>query len=104
MATLTQLRLAALAAATLLTGSTARAASETHIVAVHVDNYAQASNRVLSDARRFVNRVYASAGIQVIWFEGAAQPGAAARALRHVRVVLLSREMTEMTSRTDPVD
>ena len=103
MATLTPLA-ATLIAVTLLTASTARAAGETQIVAVHVDNHAQVSSRVLGDAMRFVNRVYAAAGIQVVWFDGAMQPGPAAGPLRHFRVLLLSRKMTDATSGTVQVD
>jgi hypothetical protein len=102
MATLTPLR-TALIAVTLLTASNARAEQETPIVVVHVENHAQVSGRVLREAEWVVDRIYAAAGIRIVWVDGGAEAEPLSASLRHLRVLLLSEEMTDSLARTEKV-
>src|SRR6185369_1641503 len=105
MAPITRVRfVGGLLAAAFLTASSARAASrERAVIVVHVENHAQVSSRVLGEAERVVDRIYASAGIRVVWADQDAQTERTAAPLRHLRVLILSREMTDTMTRTDDV-
>lgn len=97
MANTTHKVTAALAvSATLLT---ARAASATDIpvkatIVLHVDNFANLPSETLHPAQKLVAAIFADAGVRLVWVDGRERPPRR-EGERHLRVLLLSPEMSE---------
>ena len=105
MANTTQKVTAALAAsATLLT---ARAASATEIpgkatIVLHVDNFASLPSETLNQAEKVVAAIFAEAGVNLVWVE-AHERRARRDGERHLKLLLLSRDMAEKKIAADRV-
>jgi hypothetical protein len=83
--------------ATLLTASLATAAdTDRRKLVLHVRDYAGLSPTLLSEAKHEVTLIYDAAGVQTIWTnEGDPSSDAAADGALHVKVLILSEEMSE---------
>jgi hypothetical protein len=105
MANTTQKVTAALAAsATLLT---ARAASATDIlvratIVLHVDNFTSLPPETLNEAERVVAAIFAEADVNLVWVE-ARERRVRRDGERHLRLLLLSRDMAEKKIAADRV-
>jgi hypothetical protein len=105
MANTTQTVTAALAvSATLLT---ARAASATDIpvkvtIVLHVDNFASLPSETLNQAEKLVAAIFADAGVSMTWVD-TGERRVRREGERHLKVLLLSRDMTERKSAADRV-
>jgi hypothetical protein len=62
------------------------------VVVITIENDANAADSTLVEAERRATRIYAAAGIRTIWVNSSSDADAPASA-RHLRVVLLTREM-----------
>jgi hypothetical protein len=87
---------AATFAAGLMVGAPALAA-DTPIatLVLHVHNYAQVSDRVLSDAENVASRIYAAAGVRTVWVSGEIPTASADPSVAYLRVEVLNRERAE---------
>ena len=105
MANTTQKVTAALAvSATLLT---ARAASATDTpvrttIVLHVDNFASLPSETLNHTRTLVTSIFADAGVRLVWVDAGERP-AQQEGERHLKVLLLSRDMSERKIAADRV-
>jgi hypothetical protein len=105
MANLTQKVTAALAASAALL--TARAASATELpvkatIVLHVDNFANLPSETLNLAEKLTAAIFADAGVSMVWVDaGEKRPRRDGE--RHLKVLLLSREMGERKIAADGV-
>jgi hypothetical protein len=87
---------------TLLGGGQALAAEDGEVrIVIHVDNYARIPGADLGPAEAEVTRIYATAGVRIVWAtrgDHADEPGL------HVRVQLLSRDMAMRRIMAETVD
>jgi hypothetical protein len=68
-------------------------------VTLHVTNYAAISPKELAAAEAYATAIYRAAGIQTVWTDTSWAPGETG--LPHLRVVILSREMTAKKVKED---
>ena len=71
-------------------------------VVLHVENHAHVTPEMLAHALRPAASIYAAAGIRMIWVEGDPATARDASAL-HLRLLLLSREMSDTKIDADQV-
>jgi len=91
-----------LAAATLMSaGPVAGAGLDTKVLEVHVENHAHVTASVLERAEKLAAEIYAAAGVRIVWVDDdeVSRPVAAF----HVRVILLSRDMSEALAKADGI-
>jgi hypothetical protein len=72
-------------------------------IVLHVDNYAHVRLETLADAEARAARIYAAAGVQIVWVDGDSDGSARDEAALHVRVLLLDREMSDSKIRSNHV-
>ena len=84
------------------TGPATATGSEATVV-LHVVNYANVPDDVLSQAMARVGRIYENIGVRMVWIAGNAAPRKRENDQLHLTVQLLSREMVERLTKASGV-
>ena len=102
--TLRKMTTALAVSAALLTARAATAADapERATIVLHVDDFANLLSRDLNAAEEIVRQIFAAAGIRTVWRYGREQ-GPNVEGALHLKVLLLSREMSEQKIAADGV-
>ena len=88
---------AALAVSATLLTARAASATDTPVKAtlvLHVDNLANLPSETLTRTQTLVTAIFAEAGVRMVWIDGRERPPQR-EGERHLKVLLLSREMSE---------